>query len=151
MTTKILLIIIGGILLSCQGNKKSMNTPSIDDTIRYEVQHNPNEEISMKTLHRSYCFPLSEIEVHIVNNSNKDIITGVDYVIEYFTENKWIEIPLHYAFIDIAIVIPPNKSEIFTIDLQQRKYTYQKGLYRVIKTIRTNSNHKILKAQFQIQ
>lgn len=137
--------------MSCQGNKKSMNPPSIDDTIRYEVQHNPNEEISMKTLHGSYCFPLSEIEVRIVNNSNKDIITGVDYAIEYFTENKWIEIPLHYAFIDIAIVIPPNKNEIFTIDLQQRKYTCQKGLYRVIKTIRINSNHKILKAQFQIQ
>lgn len=128
-----------------------MNTPSIGDTIHYEVQHNPNEAISMEALHKSYCFPLLEIEVRIVNNSNKDIITGVDYAIEYFTENKWVEIPLHYAFIDIAIVIPPNESKIFTIDLQQEKYTYQKGLYRVIKTIRINSNHKILKAQFQIQ
>lgn len=138
-------------LLSCQGNKKNMNTLSIDDTIHYKIQYNSNEEIFMKTTHKSYCFPLSKIEVCIVNSSNKDLITGVDYAIEYFTENKWIKIPLHYAFIDIAIVIQPNESKIFTIDLQQKKYTYQKGLYRVVKTIRINSKHQNLKAQFQIQ
>lgn len=108
------------------------------------------ETITMSCLQPVYCFPLTKIEVCISNNSKKDIITGVGYSIEYYDENKWVEVPLHYAFVEIAIGILVGESKNFTIDLQASKHSYKEGKYRIAKNIREDNKKYIYYAQFSI-
>lgn len=149
----ILSVILCMVLLGCQNNKKNsdiMPYPN-DTTARKEQQiQQKTEEVTMITLRDEYHLPLSKIEVRITNHSNIDILTGVDYYIEYFTENEWIRLPLHYAFVEIAIIVLPDSSEDYTIDLQANKHDYKKGLYRVVKRIKAGNKEVFLKAQFKI-
>lgn len=122
-----------------------------NDTIRKEQQiQQKTEKFTMITLRDEYHFPLSKIEVRIINNTNIDIITGVGYYIEYFTNNEWTRVPLHYAFVEIAIIVLPDSSKDYIIDLQSNRYDYKKGLYRVVKKIKANNKDIFLTAQFEV-
>ncbi len=149
----ILSVILCMLLLGCQNNKKNsdiMPYPN-DTTARKEQQiQQKKEEVTMISLRDEYHFPLSKIEVRITNHSNMDILTGVGYYIEYFTDNEWTRVPLNYAFVEIAIIVLPDSSEDYIIDLQANKHDYKKGLYRVVKRIKVGNKEVFLKAQFKI-
>ncbi|MGZ2609390.1 immunoglobulin-like domain-containing protein [uncultured Bacteroides sp.] len=149
----ILSVILCMLLLGCQNNKKNSDIMSYpnDTTARKEQQiQQKKEEVTMITLRDEYHLPLSKIEVRITNHSNMDILTGVGYYIEYFTDNEWTRVPLNYAFVEIAIIVLPDSSEDYIIDLQANKHDYKKGLYRVVKRIKAGNKEVFLKAQFKI-
>lgn len=123
-----------------QKNVKDINNTkeifNADDVILYT---NHNVEL-----------PVNVIEVKLKNNSGTPVITGVDYAVEHYQDGDWKEIPLHYAFNSIGIVVPNGNVRQFKIDLQPERYKYVPGLYRVRKPVLLENKQQYVYAQFEI-
>lgn len=94
--------------------------------------------------------PVNVIEVKLKNNSGTPVITGVDYAVEHYRDDDWKEIPLHYAFNSIGIVVPNGNVRHFKIDLQPERHKYIQGLYRVRKPVLLGNKQQYVYAQFEI-
>lgn len=94
--------------------------------------------------------PVNVIVVKLKNNSGTSIITGVDYAVEHYLDGDWKEIPLHYAFNSIGIVVPNGNVRQFKIDLQPERHKYIQGLYRVRKPVLLGNKQQYVYAQFEI-
>jgi hypothetical protein len=79
---------------------------------------------------------LTVIQVKIVNNSDEEILTGLDYKIEQLKDDEWVEVPTTYAWYDIGLPIKPNSEHSYTIE----QFIFEKGTYRISKRIRRDQN-----------
>lgn len=96
--------------------------------------------------------PAGIVDVVIINNTDSVYTTGTYYRIERFEDEEWIEIPRKYgSFEDIGYIIKPNGGKrIFTINLQNVKYDYKKGLYRICKRVSKGKNKHYIYCTFCI-
>lgn len=111
--------------------------------------------ITMSANPAAYTLPVDRVRVKVRNNSTEDVTAGDDYMVELYKDDCWKEVPLHYAFHDIGIVIFSGNEKTFDIDLQSDRYDYTRGLYRIKKEVLVDSpvgmERKELYAEFEIR
>lgn len=110
--------------------------------------------VVMKIITDSLVRPFSRFKIQIVNNSNVNLTTGEDYAIEVWEFNRWVAVPLNFAFVDIAYGLAANGGRHnFTINLHPDQYEYTTRRYRVVKEVKEDGAsfpYAKLKAEFDL-
>ena len=93
------------------------------------------------------------ISYNIENKGNIPIYTGMAYYIEQYNESSgWIKTDLtdNLAFIEIAIVIEPEKNYLDRIDLSNMG-KLKDGYYRIVKEFIINENKILQYIQIEVK
>lgn len=102
------------------------------DTSQFFMQVRPN----------IYSPTIEQIEIHITNHSQKEIIAGEDYYLEYYDGTAWVSVPQNYNFEALGYIIKPGKTDDFTAFLYPRLSPKRIGQYRVWKTVNVKEKEK---------
>ncbi|MDR0920040.1 MAG: hypothetical protein LBM93_12490 [Oscillospiraceae bacterium] len=94
-------------------------------------------------------FP-TECEVIIKNNSGGVMNYDWYYSIEKFENGEWTIVPLDFAVIDMAGMMPSNEETTMKIKFYPDQYDYQSGLYRVVKKVWVVDIPVTLTAEFNL-
>lgn len=143
----ILAIIFCLFLFTDCGNKYNKVNP-MEKTVESKTQdakidmkltsvHKAKENsVEMEILTDSCKRPFSCFYVRVTNNSNIDLTTGEDYIIEVLDFNRWTVVPLNMAFADMGYVLAAKGgSKVFSICLFPEQYDYKARKYRVVKKL----------------
>ena len=134
-------------MAACSGNNKKNIVPEPD----VETAKIPDNQLVMKLDKTILNSPDETIGLTITNNSDKEIYLNEYYTIEHYVDERWKEIPLELAFIDIAYPLEPGASHDFSISLWPGLYKYKAGQYRVKKEAMTDNGNIELTATFTIK
>jgi hypothetical protein len=93
---------------------------------------NKNEYVSMR-LSPNTAFIGSSAVLIIENHTKKEIDYGNEFLIEYFDEGNWTEIPLNCMFSDILYMLYAGKTHEIQFGILSDEYFYRLGKYRIIK------------------
>jgi hypothetical protein len=121
----------------------------IDETLNWGKSEDITSEIYMEFENDHFMFDaenLTVIQVKIVNNSDEEILTGLDYRIEQFKEDGWVELPTTYAWYDIGIPIKAGNENSYTIE----QYITENGTYRISKSIRRDQIYYELSGEITV-
>lgn len=93
------------------------------------------------------------IKAIVANHSEEEIVTGVDYHIEYYRDSKWYEVPFpeNFYFTDIGLIVKPNGTNSFNISFFPDNYKYKSGKYRVCKYIAAGGERHWIAAEFTVK
>lgn len=144
-----LLIVLGCTCKNGYTSLPKVNMNYLNDSIKEE-----NQSIILQLMNNdTISLPVGKVDVVMINNTDSVYITGTYYRIERFEDKVWIEIPRKFgSFEDIGYVIKPNGGKkFFTINLQNVKHTYQKGMYRICKKVSKGRNEYYIYCTFYIR
>lgn len=78
---------------------------------------------------------VDQIEISITNHTQKELIAGEDYLMQYFDGTEWVYVPQNYNFYSLGHIIKPGTTRNFTVFLYPRLCPNRIGQYRVWKTV----------------
>jgi hypothetical protein len=107
--------------------------------------------IAMKTELDSYPKTIDTLTVVITNKNGFKCNTGKGYNIDYYNGSTWGKIPLQFLVNDIMIILLPQESKEFKINLYPEQYQYKSGKYRIYKTVYSFGGKHNIYAQFNIK
>lgn len=88
-----------------------------------------------------------KLNVTIRNNSQQELVTGLNYQIEKLDKKEWIKIPEYGSWNDIACIMAPGEILQITCDFDPDRI-YEPGTYRVVKTVYQEEQEIMLTAEF---
>lgn len=94
---------------------------------------------------------MEAVQIKIVNHSQNTVTAGKDYKIQQDRDDAWFDVPVNFAWNDIGILIDSNSEKSFIISLGSHQYTYQKGRYRISKTVHSNQTGYDLTVEFTVE
>lgn len=138
---KILILLVAIILSSsgCTMNKDHVNNAriTINEIGKPEEKATEENDMTDSEVLLELCsdekevnLSTKEIKVRLVNNSEQVISIGEVYMLENFSNNEWIEIPISIAYEDIAYIIAVGEEKNFICMIDGIS---ESGLYRIRK------------------
>ena len=97
--------------------------------------------------------PIKHIQLTIINRTDLEIKADNYYSIERFIDNDWKKCQRKYNTVtdDIGILIKPQDSYSFNLNISNIKDGYTKGTYRVCKNIKINHEIKQIYCVFHVK
>lgn len=132
-----------------------MNSPAIIFT--EEDSSRPTEEVcnscglSMVVAPAVYKLPIKEIEVQMTNTTNKEVITGEYFYLEFYDGSDWKKVPLNYFFNSLGYMIEANEIKTYKVNIQPKAYKYKAGKYRIFKKVSVGKKNYNLVAEFNLK
>lgn len=112
----------------------------------------PQQKVYMQVVPTDYTAVPEKIKLKITNDTGSEIQYGAYYVIDCYKDNNWVEMPFsdEIAFIDIMYLLPAHESNEYDINLFPNLTKYEKGMYRVRKTLFIDNERVEMTAGFSI-
>lgn len=142
------------ITLGCTCKNSSTSLPKVNASYLNDSIKEDKQSIILQLMNNdTISLPVGKVDVVMINNTDSVYITGTYYRIERFEDKFWIEIPRKFgSFEDIGYVIKPNGGrKIFTINLQNVRHVYQKGMYRICKKVSKGENQYYIYCTFYVR
>ena len=100
----------------------------------------------------TYSLPIEQIHLVIENTGSREIGFGAAICLEKLEANDWHQIPYENSgFTDAEIGIAAGETYIDEVPIDMLHYQLQEGTYRIIKSFHTESEQKMLAAEFEIE
>lgn len=100
----------------------------------------------------TYSLPIEQIHLVIENTGSKEIGFSAAIYLEKLEEDDWYQIPYkNLGFTDAEIGIAVGETYIDEVPIDMLHYQLQEGTYRIMKSFHTESEQKILAAEFVIE
>jgi hypothetical protein len=77
--------------------------------------------------------PTDTIVVTVVNRGNASVTTGYAFQLYKLEGEKWVEVPVKLAFIQVAVTVEPGKSWSQKVNLTN--LGLKPGKYRIVKRV----------------
>lgn len=127
-----------------------VDKPFVSDLIEVNQLPDSVEFVIDQTI---FTPPVTEVSMSIINNTNSFVSTGYRYSVERLICGKWEKCPRKYltAVDDVGIRIPPGETYSFSMDISNIKGGYQKGTYRIRKSISIGKMAKPIFCVFYVE
>jgi len=145
--TTTLLLFVALIITGLTGCKKEdlQIRASVCDTV--EISYNEFIKMCVEPVKDAKTLAAQMV---IENLTKQDIMFEPPFVLEYYTEGKWTNIPLGIHFEDVLSVLKPGKKSDPLPLFAQSMYDFKAGKYRVNKTISTEQSSYDFSIEFEL-
>lgn len=127
---KVLSIFLVMILVTaCTGKKGSSDAKREKDK---EIKQSNDNIVFMSVKNKNNIIEgVSKVEVNVINNTEKTLSFGMDYFLQKYIDDNWVDVPFDDSVIDVACLIDSKKERSFECEFGTE---LESGKYRIIKS-----------------